>query len=388
MELELLNHSDVKMRLEALKKLYKNHKKIEPQQSTNNHVHTFYSFSPYSPSAAVWMAYKAGLPVVGIMDHDSISGAEEFLAAGEIVGISTTCGVELRADFSDTRLAEKRINNPDQKGIAYLALHAISRDNFKRVTEFFAPYRVERNKRNRLMTDNINNIIDDTVLHLDFDKDILPISKFVEGGSVTERHLLFALTKKLLAKTGKGIGVSAWFAGYSIVISEGIKERLTDVNNPFYEYDLLGVLKGSFAERMYLPATSECPSVSKVVDFAKQINAVLAYAYLGDVNDSVTGDKKAQKFEDSYLDMLFEELKHLNFDAVTYMPSRNTEPQLNKIRKMCDLFGFMQISGEDVNSPRQSFVCNQLNNPIYKNLVESSWQLIAHEKKEANYKRI
>ena len=41
--------------------------------------------------------------------------------------------------------------------------------------------------------------------------------------------------------------------------------------------------------------------------------------------------------------------------------------------------GLMQISGEDINSPRQSFVCEAQRDPAFRNLVESTWALIAHE---------
>ena len=54
---------------------------IDPPVKTkfvNNHIHTTYSFSPYSPSAAVFMAYMAGLETSGIMDHDSVGGAAEY----------------------------------------------------------------------------------------------------------------------------------------------------------------------------------------------------------------------------------------------------------------------------------------------------------------------
>lgn len=71
----------------------------------------------------------------------------------------------------------------------------------------------------------------------------------------------------------------------------------------------------------------------------------------GDVGDSVTGDKKTQKFEDDYLDQLFDVIKELNFKAVTYMPSRNTMEQLRRVRALCERYGFFQISGEDINSP-------------------------------------
>ena len=97
------------------------------------------------------------------------------------------------------------------------------------------------------------------------------------------------------------------------------------------------------------------------------------------MSDSVTGDKKAQKFEDSYLPELFEVIHDLGFNAVTYMPSRNTEQQLVRLKEYCAKYGFMEISGEDINSPRQSFVCEALKNPIFENLIDSTWELIKHE---------
>jgi hypothetical protein len=106
----------------------------------------------------------------------------------------------------------------------------------------------------------------------------------------------------------------------------------------------------------------------------------LAYAYLGDVGESVTGDKKSEKFEDEYLELLFEVLKELGFDAVTYMPSRNTSAQLKRVKSLCERYELFQISGEDINSPRQSFICEKLKDAEFRNLIDSTWTLIAHER--------
>ena len=38
-----------------------------------------------------------------------------------------------------------------------------------------------------------------------------------------------------------------------------------------------------------------------------------------------------------------------------------------------------EISGEDVNSPRQKFECVALADPKYSHLIESTWALIGHE---------
>jgi len=384
--IEGLNNGDVNVRLDSLRKLVEGIKIGEVEKpvtgnDVNNHIHTTYSFSPYSPAKAVWMAYKAGLTTAGIMDHDSISGAEEFIKAGEIVGIATTIGVECRADFSKTRLNGKRINNPDQKSIAYMALHGIPHTQIEKVKKFFTPYTNERNKRNRLMVDKINDIMKPYGVEVDFDRDVVPISQSREGGSITERHLLFALSNKLIEKFGKGEQLLSFLKNdMKINVSEKISGYLRDSNNPHYAYDLLGVLKSDLVSAFYIDATAECPDVREVIAFSKEIGAISAYAYLGDVVNSVTGDKKAQKFEDDYLDLLFEEIELLGFNAVTYMPSRNTMEQLNRIKALCDKYGFFQISGEDINQPRQSFVCEALRNDAFKNLIDATWALIGHER--------
>ena len=70
----------------------------------NNHIHTCYSFSPYSPTAAVYAARAEGLVTAGIMDHDSIAGAEEFIRAGEIMNFPITVGMECRVRMVGTAL--------------------------------------------------------------------------------------------------------------------------------------------------------------------------------------------------------------------------------------------------------------------------------------------
>ena len=340
----------------------------------NNHIHTTYSFSPYSPAEAVAKAAEAGLKTAGIMDHDSISGAQEFIAAGERIGIATTIGVECRVKVTGTRLAGRRINSPDQKSIMYIALHAIPHRHINTVIDFFKPLCEQRNIRNRAMVDNVNRLL--TGVSLDFDKDVYPLSMAESGGSITERHIMYALAKKLTA-TGD---VLDELENIGIEVSGKNRDYLTDKENPYLEYDLVGVLKGSLIPKVYVDATDECPEVSELIAFGKDINAITAYAYLGDVTSSITGDKLAQTFEDDYIELLFEELNRLGFHAVTYMPSRNTIQQLMRVRSLCDKYGFMQISGEDINSPRQSFICEALNNPMFQNLIDATWELIRHER--------
>lgn len=380
-----LNDADAQVRLASLRELMAMIAAGECKASVqgndvNNHIHTTFSFSPYSPTKAIWMAYNAGLKTAGIMDHDSLSGAREFIEAGKITGILTTIGVECRVRMKNTPLAEKRINNPDQKGIAYTTIHGVPHQHIDEVVAFFKPYVQARNERNRKMTDRINALMAPYGIRMDFEKDVVPLSEFRNGGSITERHLLFALSQKITARFGKGEAVVKFLTEeMGIALGGKIKGYLSDEGNAFYEYDLLGALKGNLVEKFYIDADEECPDVREVIALAAKINAFSAYAYLGDVGDSVTGDKKTQKFEDDYIDLLFDVIKELKFKAVTYMPSRNTMEQLRRVRALCDKYGFFQISGEDINSPRQSFICEAQRNPEFANLYESTMTLIRHE---------
>ncbi len=380
--LKLLNAPSPEERLANLAIIIggeKEHPEVKPQYA-NNHIHTIYSFSPYSPTAAVYCARDEGLETAGIMDHDTIAGAEEFRKAGKIAGIGTTCGMECRADLSGTRMAGRKLNNPDQAGICYMAVHSVPSSGFARLNEVFAPLREKRNERNRKMTENINRLMEPFGITLDFDRDVIPISQYANGGSITERHLLCALSQKILDKAGKEGCVKFVEQELGIGLNDKTRERLSDPENPHLIYDLLGVMKAELVSKIYIPATEECIAFADLVKLADEVGAVLCYPYLGDVTDSVTGDKKAAKFEDDFLDELFEMLQEEGFRGVTYMPARNTREQLERLQKLCREYGMMEISGEDVNSSRQSMICPQLSDPQFRHLVDAAWQLVEREK--------
>ncbi len=345
----------------------------------NNHIHTCYSFSPYTPSSAVYYAWKAGLKTAGIMDHDSVGGMKEFIQAGKIIGMPITCGFECRVSVAGSPFEGKKLNNPDQNTCAYVAMHGVPHQNIEKAEEKLSVLRQRRNERNRRMCRNITDLISFTGMDLDFDRDVYPISKADEGGSVTERHVLFALTRKITALCPDR-AEACDFIEKLIGQSLGSKrEKLLTAPDNFYEYDILGILKSSLVEKIYVDADAELMTIDEFTAFAKELGAISAYAYLGDVGESPTGDKKAQKFEDDYLDELFEYLKKIGFNAITYMPSRNTAEQLQRVIDKCNELGFFQISGEDINSPRQSFICKALADPRYYHLRTSTYALIGHE---------
>ena len=350
---ERLNAPDKKGRLEALRelKLMCDTRALDAPITginVNNHIHTTFSFSPYSPTKAVFMSWLSGLATTGIMDHDSVGGADEFIEAGKVLSMPVTVGFELRCSMKDTPFDGKRVNNPDQKSVVYLAMHGIPHQMLGEAERFLAPYREKRNVRNWKMVDRLNANIKAYGLELDFNNDVLPLSQYSSGGSVTERHILYALSAKI-----------------------------TEQEMP--RNFLLGVFKSQLVESFYVDADEELPHITEFISLAEKIGAVPAYAYLGDVGVSVTGDKKTQKFEDAYLDELIKYMVDIGMRAVTYMPARNTDKQLSRIKELCEANGLFQISGEDINSPLQKFICDKIETPEFRHLIDSAWALIGHE---------
>ncbi len=349
----------------------------------NNHVHSTYSFSPYTPSDIPVKAREAGLGTVGIMDHDSVSGCEEFLDACKKVNIASTAGFEMRVNMNGTTVEGRKTNNPDEPNVSYIAIHGIPRNRIAKVKEFLRPIHEARIARDRKEVEKLNAVLAERgAPTLDFDQDVAAISEAANGGSITERHILYALSLKLIKEYGKGAGLVGFVENQMKVTLAGkLKELLLDESNPHYAYDLLGAFKSDLVPAFFIRSDyDECISVYDAVRFGNEIGAIPAYAYLGDVGESPTGDKKAEKFEDEYLDDLVPELKKIGFKAITYMPPRNTKEQLLRLQKLCQANGLMEISGVDINSSRQSFNCPILLEPEFRHLADAAWALIAHEK--------
>lgn len=364
---------------------------VSPSEEVNNHVHTRYSFSPYSPSAVAYYAKRAGLQAVGSVDHDSIGAAHEMIDAARIVGIGSTVGCELRVDFADTEFADRKLNNPDTTGNAYIVIHGVPRSHIAAMERFLEPIRNARNERNARQVAALNEILAEYgVQELHFEDDVVGSSWYADGGTVTERHILYALSRRLVEHCGAGAPVVAFLRGaVGLAIPARVQAWLEDAENPHYLYDLLGVLKSSFLPRIFIqPGGTECRPVQDAVDFARSIGAIPAYSYLGDVAESPTGDKKAEKFEDDYVEALIPAVRRMGFQSVTYMPPRNTKAQLARLQALCDQNGLLQISGVDINSSRQSFTCPEVLDPMFRHLNETTWALIAHEKLAAHEQRL
>ncbi|GHT04319.1 PHP-like protein [Bacteroidia bacterium] len=63
------------------------------------HIHTTYSDGSFTPTEIVQYANNKGLSAIAITDHDSISGVEEAIIAGNQLNIEVISGIEISTEF-------------------------------------------------------------------------------------------------------------------------------------------------------------------------------------------------------------------------------------------------------------------------------------------------
>ncbi len=228
------------------------------------------SFSPYTPAAAALGGRRAGLRVVGSVDHDSIGAAAEMTEACRILNMGSVTGFECRAFFeedNDGPFAHRKLNNPDSYGIAYLTVQGVPATSREKVAQWLAPKREARLRRTLAMAEAANKILVDLGLEpFDPQKDMVDISQYANGGGITERHLLSAMATALIRGFGKGESLVSGLEGMGVNIPAPLASALSDPDNPHLMYDLLGVLKAEYLDRIYIQPTEELPTAKTVAD--------------------------------------------------------------------------------------------------------------------------
>lgn len=342
---------------------------------------TEYSSMPYKPTYLAYKLHQAGCQIAGIMDNDTLAGAKEFLQACKILDMKSLIGVEVKTYISRNKKRNIRINNLDQKDIINLCMTCIPENSIDRINDWLNKYRERRNERNKKMLDIINKKYKYYSINLDFQNDIIPVSLYSEGGTITEWHLIYALAGKLIERFGRGqILLRFLIQELHIPLTEKMKQNLLDVtDNKIYLYDLANILKAEI-KHFYIDATDECCSILEFIKMAKDSGSVIVYRYIGDIIHFVMGEYRVEKFEDSYLEELISELKELGVNAVAYEPSRLTDEQIKRITEVCDKFEMLQLSGETIYSVRQKLSGDILSDPKYEHLINNAWALTGNLK--------
>lgn len=328
-------------RLDALKELKRFEKSgvISPPEKsggTNTHIHTNESFSIFrSPTEAAWKGYRAGLDVLGINDHYTISGHREFREACGILGLKATFSIEAVAMSEKAKKSGLRYNDPVNPGRIYLCGKGVVHDlkpgcNSERD---LATMKNSLRQRDKKMTKRVEFVLKkiNSSLRLSFE-DVL---KLTPHGNTTERHIAQAIAELINRSFPK---------------KEKRKEFLEKLLREFEEEDIStewsfqNLLRNRLLKAGCPAYVEELPeaflSPDRMVSLFKDFGAIPTYPVLG---NPITE-------KESDLDSLFMELENLGILAVEVIPNRNTRRRLQEILDSADRRGFPVFNGTEHNT--------------------------------------
>lgn len=343
-----LNSADGNERIAALrilKSLERQDKALIPRRLPNraklNRKSVFCGASDY-PADLVYRSYRDGCSVCGIIDTLTVSSGAELSEACSIVGIAPLYGAELPVRFEEKR--ELRVNHPIQRDLMNLYLMGVPECCLEELNARLAEKRAFRVERMRKMTEILNRRIADLEIRLDFEQEVLPLSKSEEFGTLSEQHILRALSDRLIAVYGMGASLLALLGEeFELALSAKAEKNLLNIENPDYRKDLTAALQGLIKD-FYVDAREECFTFDEIGALAKSCGGVLAYPYIGDIEQTQHGETVVEKFEDEFLEPLLERLGASSVHAVCYRLTSNTPAQIERIGELCKRYGLMEIS--------------------------------------------
>lgn len=167
-----------------------------PSDNHNMHFHSFFSFNAegWSPSHIAWAAHQAGLHAAGLCDFDVLDGLEEFLGAGELLGLRATVNLETRAFLREFSTVD--INSPGEPGVTYIMGSGFAHMPAEGTPQAagLAALREAARTRNVELVARINPHIPQ--IAVDYEADVLPLTPL---GGATERHIIRAYVNKAAA---------------------------------------------------------------------------------------------------------------------------------------------------------------------------------------------
>jgi hypothetical protein len=171
-----------------------------PRRGTNAHIHTNESFSAFgSVSEAVWQAAREGLAVLGINDHYTVAGYEEFRRACEIAGIAPIFALEAVAMDRAAEASRLLLNDPDNPGRVYLCAKGVTRipPDSSAAMQALSSMRAALERRNREMAAKVARVFQE---RLGADGPTWDaVRALTPRGNATERHVAWAALIRLRA---------------------------------------------------------------------------------------------------------------------------------------------------------------------------------------------
>ncbi len=308
-----------------------------PRRGTNCHIHTSESFSVFrSPSEAVWQAAREGIAVLGINDHYTVAGHEEFRRACEVAGIAAGFSLEAVAVDREAAEAGLKLNDPDNPGRIYLCGKGITRypEDSSPEMRNLARMRAALERRNQEITGKVAELFQarlgaggpswENVVAL------------TPRGNATERHVAFAVLlrlRELATQQGKPLAeITAALCGVTPP-SEGDDATL----QIFLRSKLLKAGAPCFVRE----DPDAFVSVADLRAIFLAFGSIPTYPILG--NPVLAGEQN--------IEALLDRLESMGFHAVEVIPTRNTRERLAEIVSAARQRWWPVFNGTEHNTP-------------------------------------
>ncbi len=307
------------------------------RRGTNCHIHTSESFSVFrSPTEAVAQAAREGIAVLGINDHYTVAGHEEFRRACEIAGIAAAFSLEAVAMDQAAAAEGLLLNDPDNPGRVYLCGKGITRipPDSSAAMQTLAKMRSALDRRNQEMTAKVAALFHE---RLGADGPTWEaVRALTPRGNATERHVAWAALVRLreLARErnvplrqliADCCGTDPPAATDEASLQIFLRSKLLKAGAPAYEREYEEAFVSSEALRGIFLAFGSIPT----------------YPVLG--NPVTTGERN--------IEALLDRLEAAGFHAVEVIPHRNTRERLTEILSAARRRWWPVFNGTEHNTP-------------------------------------
>ena len=330
-----------KIVLSALKRAEKRDKKYKIAETSvyNFNIHTDYSFSPFSPTMAAFMAYKSGVSVAGVCDFGTVAAAKEFLSSCRTLEVFGICGFEIALKSGEL-------------GTCMATFYGINKKNVALFEGLLADFRTLCVNRAVKVTEKVNSILQKYDIVVDYEKDVFEFTRSSKNGTVTLKHVFRSVGEKIIEKYGKGRTTADFLRNeLCLDIDESEYNLLCDAQNPYYIYDLIAALRKHFKESE--DEMPEFPSVGSYTSIAADAGIIAAYEYTCKYRwlEIETESKKAIKEFSELLD----KIKTEGFNAVCLSVREYSKSTLVTFVEAIRKKGLLVILTEKNDYPRSVF---------------------------------
>ena len=313
----------------------------------NLHCHTFFSYNTYgySPSKFAWLARKAGLAVAEVVDFDVLDALEEFLEAGNTLGLKACAGLETRVFVPE--FATRVMTSPGEPGITYhmgVGFPSATLDGVQK--DFLLSLRKTAQQRNQDLMGRVNEHL--KPVEVDYEKDVLVLTP---GGNATERHMCLAYARKAKEIFGDGDKlIKFWSEKLGVEIeSSALPEGRK----------LLDAIRAKTMKRggvgYVLPDKGSFPLMGDTNQFLLAVGAIPTLTWLD-------GTSEGEKDIEELLDVAMS----TGAAAINVIPDRNYTPgakdektdNLYQVVELAQKLHLPVVEGTEMNSPGQKFVDN------------------------------